>query len=60
MEYRNRTVYRNTEIKMIYLYRFHSNPIRAIFRGIFPVENPGTEGKGTRKGVYGTTRNFTI
>ena len=26
---------------MIYLYRFHSNPIRAIWGGIFLVENPG-------------------
>ena len=41
LKYENRTVYRNTKIKMIDLYSIHSNPIRAIFCGIFPVENPG-------------------
>ena len=55
LEYGNRTVYRNTEIKTIYLYRFHSNPIRDIFGG-------KTRRKGMEWGkeFNGTTRNFAI
>ena len=41
LKYENRTVYRNTKIKMIYLYPFHSYRIRDNSGGIFPVENPG-------------------
>ena len=53
LEYGNRTVYRNTEIKTIYLYRFHSNPIRDIFGG-------KTRRKGMEWGkeFNGATRNF--
>ena len=53
LEYGNRTIYRNTEIKTIYLYRFHSNPIRDIFGG-------KTRRKGMEWGkeFNGTTRNF--
>ncbi|EEA81282.1 hypothetical protein CLONEX_02767 [[Clostridium] nexile DSM 1787] len=40
MKYENRTVYRNTKIKMIYLYPFHSYRIRDNSGGIFPVETP--------------------
>ncbi|MFQ7645954.1 MAG: hypothetical protein ACLRK4_16665, partial [Ruthenibacterium lactatiformans] len=40
-KYENQTVYRNTKIKMIYLYPFHSYRIRDNSGGIFPVENPG-------------------
>ncbi|ARE60568.1 phosphoglycerate mutase [Clostridiaceae bacterium] len=55
MEYGNRTIYRNTEIKTIYLYRFHSNPIRDIFGG-------KTRRKGMEWGkeFNGATRNFAI
>ncbi|NBH71242.1 phosphoglycerate mutase [Clostridiaceae bacterium] len=59
MEYRNRTVYRNTKIKKIYLYLIHSNPIRAILGGIFPVEK-SRMGKEWGKEFNGTTRNFAI
>ena len=41
MKYENRTVYRNTKIKMIDLYPFHSYRIRDNSGGIFPVENSG-------------------
>ena len=41
LKYENRTVYRNTKIKMIYLYPFHSYRIRDNSGGIFPAENPG-------------------
>ena len=41
LKYENRTVYRNTEIKMIYLYPFHSNPIRDNSGGIFLWKSPG-------------------
>ena len=46
LEYENQTVYRNTEIKKIYLYLIHSIPIRAIFSPDFHVEPPGKERKG--------------
>ncbi len=41
LEYGNRTVYRNTEIKTIYLYLIHSNPIRDNSGGIFLWKSPG-------------------
>ncbi|AEN97324.1 phosphoglycerate mutase [Enterocloster clostridioformis] len=55
MKYGNLTVYRNTEIKTIYLHSFHSNPIRDIFGG-------KTRRKGMEWGkeFNGTTRNFAI
>ena len=48
LKYENRTVYRNTKIKMIDLYPFHSYRIRDNSGGIFPVENPGWERNGER------------
>ncbi|TDA20588.1 phosphoglycerate mutase [Extibacter muris] len=53
MKYGNRTVYKNTEIKTIYLYLFHSYPIRDNFGG-------ETRRKGMEWGkeFHGTTRNF--
>lgn len=55
LKYGNLTVYRNTEIKTIYLHSFHSNPIRDIFGG-------KTRRKGMEWGkeFNGTTRNFAI
>ena len=55
LKYGNLTVYRNTEIKTIYLQSFHSNPIRDIFGG-------KTRRKGMEWGkeFNGTTRNFAI
>ena len=47
LEYGNRTVYRNTEIKTIYLYRFHSNPIRDISAG----KPAGKEWNGERSSM---------
>ncbi|ERI74537.1 hypothetical protein CLOSYM_03918 [[Clostridium] symbiosum ATCC 14940] len=41
MKYGNRTEDRNTEIKKIDLYRFHSNPIRDNSGGIFLWKSPG-------------------
>ena len=55
LKYGNLTVYRNTEIKTIYLHSFHSNPIRDIFGG-------KTRRKGMEWGkeFNGTTCNFAI
>ena len=41
LKYGNLTVYRNTEIKTIYLYLIHSNPIRDNSGGIFLWKSPG-------------------
>ena len=55
LKYGNLTVYRNTEIKTIYLHSFHSNPIRDIFGG-----KPAGKGMEWGKEFNGTTRNFAI
>ena len=55
LKYGNLTVYRNTEIKTIYLHSFHSNPIRDIFGG-----KTRRKRNGMGKEFNGTTRNFAI
>ena len=47
LKYGNLTVYRNTEIKTIYLHSFHSNPIRDILRG----KPAGKEWNGERSSM---------
>ncbi|ARE59893.1 phosphoglycerate mutase [Flavonifractor plautii] len=55
MKYGNWTVYRNTKIKTIDLYLFHSYPIRDNFGG-------ETRWKGRERGkeFHGTARNFAV
>jgi hypothetical protein len=57
-KYGNRTVYRNTKIKIL-IYILSIPILSEIFSAGFSLwKTP--EGKGTGKGVYGTTRNFAI